>query len=88
MKIKNNFVLRTVAGQTIVAPIGDAAISFNAMISLNESGTFLWKALETETTEEQLVAALLDEYEVSEDVALADVSAFLNKMREAKLLDE
>lgn len=88
MKIKDNFVLRTVAGQTIVAPTGDAAISFNAMISLNGSGTVLWKALETETTEKQLVEILLEEYEVSREVAEADVSAFVKKMREANLLDD
>ena len=88
MKIKEDFVLKTVAGQSIVVPIGEAAITFNAMITLSESGKFLWENLLSDTTEEQLVAVLLDEYDVSEEVARIDVSEFLNKMREADLLDE
>ena len=88
MKIKGNFVLKTVAGQSIVVPIGDAAITFNAMITLSESGKFLWENLLNDVTEDDLVKALLAEYEVSEDVARADTYEFLNKMREADLLDE
>lgn len=88
MKIKSGFKLRSVAGQNIVVPIGDAAIDFNGMISLNESGAFLFKALLEDTTEEALVSALFDGYDVSLECAKGDVAAFLNKMREAKLLDE
>lgn len=88
MKIKPGFKLRSVAGQNIVVPIGDAAIDFNGMISLNESGAFLFKALTEEITEDALASALLEEYDVSLDCAKEDVGAFLQKMREAKLLDE
>lgn len=88
MKIKSGFKLRSVAGQNIVVPIGAAAADFNGMISLNQSGAVLFRALLEDTTEEKLVSALLDEYEVSMDCARQDVAAFLNKMREAKLLDE
>ena len=88
MKLKENFVLKTVAGQNIVVPIGDAAITFNAMITLSESGKFLWENLLNSTTEDKLVEALLGEYEVSEEIARKDVLEFLEKMREADLLDE
>ncbi len=88
MKIKKHFVLRDVAGQSIVVPIGEAAITFNAMITLSESGKFLWENLLNDIDEDQLVAALLDEYDVAEEVARIDVLEFLNKMREADLLDE
>ena len=88
MKIKENFVLKTVAGQNVVVPVGEAAITFNAMITLSESGKFLWGNLLTDTTEEKLLEALLSEYEVSSDIAKTDISEFLSKMREADLLDE
>ncbi len=88
MKIKENYMIRSVAGQYIVVPVGDASVDFNAMISLNETGAFLWGKLAEETTEAKLVEALLEEYDVSEETAMADVKAFAQKMREAKLLDE
>ncbi len=88
MKVKSDFVLKEVAGQWIVAPSGDASISFNAMITLNDSGAFLWKTLEGGASEEELVSALLGEYEVSEETARVGVKNFVEKIREAKLLDD
>ena len=88
MKIKDGFILRTVAGQNVVVPVGTGAVNFNGMVSFNESGAFLWSLLTNDTTKEQLVCSLLKEYEVEETRAEADVTAFLAKLREAKLLDE
>ena len=88
MKIKPDFMLRSVAGQNVVVPVGNAAISFNGMINLNESGAFLWQAMTKDITKEALVEALLAEYDIDRALAEKDVDAFVNKMREAKLLDE
>lgn len=88
MKVKSDFVLKDVAGQSIVAPAGDASITFNAMITLNGSGAFLWRTLERGASEEELVSALLAEYEVAEETARNDVKKFIEKMREANLLDD
>ncbi len=88
MKIKDGFILRTVAGQNVVVPVGTGAVNFNGMVSFNESGAFLWSLLTKDTTKEALVCSLLKEYEVEESRAEADVTAFLTKLREAKLLDE
>ena len=88
MKIKEGFMLRTVAGQTIVVPVGNAAVSFNGMISLNESGAFLWSKLSGENDRDGLINALLEEYDVTKELASCGVDMFLKKIREAKLLDE
>ena len=88
MRIKSGYMLQNVAGYNVVVPIGDEALDFNGMINLNESGAVLWKELEKGATEADMVNALLDEYEITEDVAKADVEVFVKKMREAKLLDE
>lgn len=81
MKIKNGFLLRQVAGQNVVLPAGDT-LDLNVMITLNETGAFLWERLQQETTEEGLVQALLGEYEVSEAVAASAVAAFVKKLEE------
>ncbi len=88
MKLKPGFVLRNVAGYNVVVPIGEAALDFNGMINLNESGAMLWSMLEKDVAEEDMVKALLEEYEITEEIARADVSAFIKKMREASLIDE
>ncbi len=88
MKLKPGYMLRNVAGYNVVVPIGEAALDFNGMINLNESGAMLWTMLENDTTEEDMTKALLDEYETTEEIARADVSLFIKKMREANLIDE
>ena len=86
LKLKEGLILREVAGSYVVVAVGKAAVEFNAMITLNETGAFLWKALEKGATEESLTEALLDEYEVDKDTASADVKEFIEKIKEAKLL--
>ena len=68
MKIKDGFLLRQVAGQTVVLPCGDD-LDLNMMINLNDTGAFLWQQLQNETDEAALVAALLAEYDVDEQTA-------------------
>ncbi len=86
MKLKDGFVLRTVGGNHLVVPVGAQTVDFRCMITLNDTGAFLWQQLQQERQPEELTAALLEEYEVSPQQAAADVSAFLEKLREAALL--
>ena len=81
MKIKEGFLLREVAGQAVVIPVS-AAMELNGMITLNETGAFLWKAMQEETTEEALVQALLGEYDVDEATATEAVKAFTANLKE------
>ncbi len=88
MKIKDGYILREVAGQNIVVPVGEAAEQFNGMISLNSTGAFLWTVLMENISRDALIGRLLDEYDVDKCEAEAGVDSFLAKMREAKLIDE
>ena len=80
MKLKNNFVLRRVAGAYMVLPLGQATVSFKGMLKLNESGALLWNALKNGADLDGLVRALTAEYAVSEDQAKEDVKEFLDKL--------
>ena len=85
MKIKDGFVLREVAGDTVVLPTGD--LNINAMITLNESAAFLWKLMEKETTEEALVKEVLAKYDdTDEAMAKKAVNGFVNQLREHDFL--
>ena len=87
MKIKGNFVLRQIAGAWVVLPLGFATLDFNGMLTLNESGVLLWRLLERGCEREELVTALLTEYDVMASVAEADVDEFLEKLKKAGSLE-
>lgn len=80
MKIEKEFVLREIAGDYIIVPIGTTALELNGMITVNETGAFLWRKLCEETTKEELVCALQGEYEVTEEEANEDVEEFLETL--------
>lgn len=86
MKINPDFTIQQVGASFVAVPVGEASKTFHAMLHLNETGAFLWKQMaEKDCTEEDLVAALLAEYEVDADVAKRDVGALVAQMRDAGL---
>jgi len=82
MKIKEGFMLRDVAGSYVVVPMGKEAADFNGMITLNETGAFLWKQLEKGCTREELLAAMQKEYDVTEERASQGIEKFLAQIEE------
>ena len=81
MKLKQGFILRTVAGENVVLPSGDE-LDLNMMITLNDTGRFLWEKLEVGAEEDELVAGLLAEYDVDEATARSAVERFVAKLNE------
>ena len=86
MKLKKGFVLREVAGETVVVPV-EAELNFNGMITLNEAAKVLWNILENETSTEELVKAILSEFDVDEKTAQNDVDAFVQKLKGLDFLE-
>ncbi len=87
MKIAKGFVLRNIMGQNVVVPLGTRCVNFNSMISLNDSGAFLWKQLEVEKTEEEMLSAMLEEYSIDEERAFQDIKIFIDKLKNSQLLE-
>lgn len=87
LKVKTGFILREVSETFIVLAVGERVKEFNGMITINETGAFLWKILEKGATQEDLVNALIKEYGIDKELADKDVDAFINKMKGAGLLE-
>ena len=86
MRVKSGYILREVAGNYLVVAVGEEAMDFNGLITTNETGAFLWNKLSSDISEQELVSAMLDEYDIDEGTAAADISSFISKLKEAELL--
>lgn len=86
MKINPGFVLKDIAGSFVVVPVGDNLVDFSAMITLNETGAFLWKLLADDVSVHELADAMCKEYDISKEEALADVKEFTDTLIEKKVL--
>lgn len=86
MRIEKEFILREIAGDYVIVPTGKTALEFNGLITVNELGAFIWGKLQQETSEEELVDSVLEEYEASEETVRNDVKEFLEKLTECNIL--
>ena len=89
MKIKKGFVLRQVCGENVVVGEGLDAINFGKLLSLNETAAWLWQqaAEMSDFTVESLTAKLLEEYDVTEDVARKDVTNIVNEWQKVEVVE-
>ena len=88
MKIRSGYILRQVIDIYVVLGIGSEAYIPNQIMSVNETGAFLWGLLEKGAEEPELVDSLTKEYDVDAETAEKDVDAFLTRMREKALIEE
>ena len=86
MRVEKEFVLREIAGDYIIIPTGKTVLEFNGLVTVNEVGVLLWKMLQEEVTFEDLVKGVLEEYDVDEATARADIQEFLDKLTENNIL--
>ena len=87
LKATSEVVLREIAGEYLLIPVGQMALKLHGMITLSESGLLLWNHLQEECSEDDLVDAILAEYQVDRETAAADVKAFIRQMEEVGLLE-
>ena len=88
MKLEKEFVLRKIAGDYVIIPVGKTVIEFNGLITVNEVGVSIWNMLQNEVTFDQIVQGILNEYEVEESVAREDIREFLDQLIDGGILTE
>ena len=89
MKINENFLLREVAGNRVVMPVGEAAERFNGMIKLNGSGAYLFEKIQGGIADENgLVTAMLGDYDIDEETARRDIGNFVATLRKMGIIED
>ncbi len=87
MKLTDNYMKREIAGEVILIPMGKMSAQFNGMITLNETAQYIFCCLEEGKDEDDIVKGMLEEYEVDETTAKAEVINFLTKCKEWKVIE-
>lgn len=82
MKTNKDYILRTIAGESILIPTGTAATEFNGMINLSEVGAFVWQNLDSCADLDELVGKIMAAYDVDEATARADAQRFVDSLVE------
>lgn len=85
MKIKDGYRLRKVGNNSIVVAVG--GINFTGLITVNETGTFIWKMLEKGAEPDEVVEALAKECDVNPADIQGEVYEFLQKLKGEGLVE-
>jgi hypothetical protein len=88
MKIKSGFMTRNISGKIVAVAVGPRSLEFNGMINLNETGEFIWKCLEKETSEQEIAQKLAKHYDIDTEKALESTKSFIDELRKNDLIDE
>lgn len=86
MKRIKEYIKRNIAGEIVLVPAGQTAEDFNGMITLTESGDFIWEHLEEARNFNHLVELILEEYDIDKETAAQDASAFLMQLLQADMI--
>jgi hypothetical protein len=87
MRRKSGFALRKVGEVNIVVPLGQKVLDLNGVITLNETGAFIWELLGEERSLGELVEAVSQEFDVEPDQARKDIEDFLENLRKFDMLE-
>ncbi len=88
MKVSKDLIMREIAGEHILVPVGVAAAKFNGLITMNEVGRFIFDQLTEDRTLPELAELVTSEYDVDYDTALRDAEEFVQQLRDVGALEE
>ena len=88
MKRKQGFVLRNVVDEYIVMPTGENIAKFEGAVVLNEVSAFVFGQLENAVSRDDLLTAILNEFDVDEATAAADLDELLSQFGKMGLLED
>lgn len=86
MRIREGMRLRKIVDEWIVVPDALNMADVSALFSLNETGVFLWKHLETGCTYDECLELMCKEYGIAREQAEPDLKEFIDLLESYKLI--
>ena len=87
MKARPGFILRDLVGEKVLMPVGDNIGRFGGALLMNALSAFIWEALQTPVSRDELLRAVLDRYDVDERTAAEDLDRTLAEMDAMGILE-
>ena len=87
MKACDGFILRNIAGESILMPAGDNIKKFRGTVLMNELSVFVRNQLQSAVSRDELLARILDRYDIDRQTAAADLDKLLADMEKAGILE-
>nr|WP_317279552.1 PqqD family protein [uncultured Fusobacterium sp.] len=86
MRLKDDFILHNTGEDFVIIATGEATKNFNGIIKLNNMGGEIVSFLSNDISEEEIVKAIVEKYEVDYDTAKEDIKNILDSLRKAGVI--
>lgn len=83
LKIADNVLFQEVDGEAVLLSLDEGCY-----YGLDELGTRIWKLIHQDLDNEQVVAAIVDEYDVAPEQARRDLDKFLGDLEQSGLIQQ
>jgi hypothetical protein len=80
------FVTRRIADETIIVPVAGGVGDLDAIFTLNDVGSHIWRLIEQPTTVDAIVGDLVRTFDVARERAEQDALEFLDRLADAGLI--
>lgn len=89
MRLKDQLILREVAGQYVIVPTGKRVQEIPNIVYISASAAYLWEYMKNHSfTREKLVDLILEKYTgVTKDEALEDIEEFMSVLQRNNILE-
>lgn len=87
MKAKSGFILRSVMDEFFLMPVGENLSAYHGAVLMNRVSAYIWEQLQTPVSREDLLAAVLQRFDVDETQATADMDRFLDKLDQLGIIE-
>ena len=88
IKSKEGLLVRKFGDKYVIVAIDDMADEFHSLITLNDTGLFIWKLIEKGTDADKILENILSTYDIDEETAKTDIQNFIESARKAGILNE
>ena len=82
MHLKEGYVLKEVAGENVLFPIGQGIVDGGSLMSVNETGRYIVELLQQEITDQELIQKLMERFEAEgeeeREIIYTDLFSFLD----------
>jgi methyltransferase-like protein len=82
-----SIVGRKTGSEYVLIPVSNNIADMESVFTINETGAFIWEQMDGKKSIEELTNLLMEEYEVDYQTALADITGFVETMRDYLVIE-
>jgi methyltransferase-like protein len=76
----DSFVSRRIEDEVVLVPIRQNVADLESIYTLNDVGTYIWEQIDGHRTTGEIVALVVEEFEVTKEEAQKDLTEFVEQL--------